>query len=407
MNPRDLKYEAHQLLEDLRQLNDRILSERRSYSAREEETWQKKNSRLDEIQEILKREKEKFPHAFSGVAAGGEIIRTDSEKRSFKLEQSNVKLGELREYLAHKLEIPGFEKRTGMAMDQDIKGGFAVMPTKMAGEWIKEKDDYVFVRRFARKFQCANAHEFRAPELNTEAQAATWGNQELGTGSEDDTMAISARNFHPKPLNHKIRVSKKLVRASEMDVMNFIINHLQMKCAEAEEEAFLEGGGNDRPLGIFTQHNAGVSSSRWVNTGNTSDSIKPDNLYHVIETMKAPYRTGARWVFSRTAQGQLLRLKDGEGRFMYEPSLQAGQPDRLLGYPVDISEFCPNTFDASLAVGALVNWSCYWVVDALDISVQVLRELYAETNQDMIIVRQEVDGGCVDEQGVVVVQLGS
>jgi len=169
------------------------------------------------------------------------------------METANMSEGEqeLRAYLAQSLNL---ETRDS-AMDSDVKGGFAVLPTAMANEWIKEKDKYTFVRKYARKFVCRNAHEFRAPSLGTEAQSATWGNQELGTGTADDTMRIEARNFSPKPLNHKILVSKKLVRASEMGVIDFIIDISQtsqlVQCIMGNHESlFLDflNGADIRPF---------------------------------------------------------------------------------------------------------------------------------------------------------------
>jgi HK97 family phage major capsid protein len=60
-----------------------------------------------------------------------------------------------------------------------------------------------------------------------------------------------------------------------------------------------------------------------------------------------------------------------------------------------MSEYAPNTFTTGLYVGLIGDWSQYWIVDALDLTIQRLVELYAETNQTGFIGRMETDGAPV------------
>jgi HK97 family phage major capsid protein len=103
---------------------------------------------------------------------------------------------------------------------------------------------------------------------------------------------------------------------------------------------------------------------------------------------------------------QLAKLKDGEGRYLWQESTAVGQPDRLQGFPVDISEYAPNTFTTGLYVGLLGDWKTgYMIVDALTLRFQRLVELYALTNQIGIIGRLESDGMPVLEEAFVRVKL--
>ena len=76
-----------------------------------------------------------------------------------------------------------------------------------------------------------------------------------------------------------------------------------------------------------------------------------------------------------------------------------------MDFPYDESEYCPNTFTSGSYVGALVDWSQYWICDALTFRVQVLDQLYAESNRTGFISRQETDGLMVDENAAVRVTL--
>jgi len=92
-------------------------------------------------------------------------------------------------------------------------------------------------------------------------------------------------------------------------------------------------------------------------------------------------------------------LKDGNGQYLWQPSNQVGEPDLLLGSPVMMSEYAPNTFTTGQYVGLYGDFnSGYWIADALGFRIQVLRELYAETNQVGLIIRAETDGMPVLEE---------
>jgi HK97 family phage major capsid protein len=101
----------------------------------------------------------------------------------------------------------------------------------------------------------------------------------------------------------------------------------------------------------------------------------------------------------------IRKLKDGEGNYLWQPGLASDRPATILSIPYDESEYCPNTFSTGKYVGALCCWNYYWIVDALTLRIQVLRELYAETNQTGYIARAETDGMPVHENGFVRVTL--
>jgi HK97 family phage major capsid protein len=110
-------------------------------------------------------------------------------------------------------------------------------------------------------------------------------------------------------------------------------------------------------------------------------------------SLKPGYLTSPRisWSFGRTAAKQLRLLKDGEGRYLFEPSIQAGMPGTLLCIPMQISEYCPSTFTSSSYVGILGDWKYYAVCYALEAKFEVLRELFALSNQVAVTCRTEVD----------------
>jgi len=101
----------------------------------------------------------------------------------------------------------------------------------------------------------------------------------------------------------------------------------------------------------------------------------------------------------------ITKLKDGEGQYIWRESVRVGEPDRLLGQPVMMSEYAPNTFTTGLYVGLLGDFSFYWIADSLSMQIQRLVELYAGNNQIGFIGRQETDGMPVLEEAFARVTL--
>jgi len=291
-----------------------------------------------------------------------------------------------------------------LAADSDTTGGYLIAPQLFIANLIKAVDDAVIVRAIATKFTVDKAESLGAPTLEADPADSDW-TAEIKTGSEDSSMAIGKRELYPHPLAKQIKLSKKLVRISAIDVETLIRDRLAYKFAISEEKTFLTGHGSNQPLGVFTASSQGISTSRDVSTGNTSTSIQTDGLIEAKYKLKGQYWGKARWIFHRDALKQIAKLKDGDGQYIWQQGIQLGQPDRLLGLPHLMSEYAPNTFETTLYVGILGDFSFYWIADALDMTVQTLVELYATTNQNGYIGRLETDGMPVLEEAFARVKL--
>ena len=168
----------------------------------------------------------------------------------------------------------------------------------------------------------------------------------------------------------------------------------------------MTGDGSQKPLGVFVASADGISTARDVSTGNTATSIMGDGLIEAKYSLKEAYWPRARWIFHRDAVKQIRKLKDGNGQYIWQAGISGGVPDRILELPYTTSEFAPNTFTTGQYVGILGDFQKYWIVDALDMVMQRLTELYAETNQTGFIARYEGDGAPVLEEAFARVKLG-
>jgi HK97 family phage major capsid protein len=401
---KDMRQKRLKLVEDSRALLDKAEKENRKMTAEETQHYDRMFTDIkeagDDIQRYEQQAELERQMAASQGQQGGRPDPADASAAAQRAELEKKKEQEIRsayrKFLLNGLpalnerEHTLFEERALQA-GSDPAGGYLVAPVQWVNELIKAVDDMLFIRSLATRFPVLNAASLGVPTLDNDPADSDW-TSELGTGSADSTMSFGKRELKPHPLAKSIKVSNKLLRSAAMNVEAIVQARLAYKFAVSQEKGFMTGNGVDKPLGIFTASADGVPTSRDVSAGNTTTLIKMDGLIAAKYSLKAQYQAVARWLFHRDAMKQISQLTDGQGQYLWQPSLQAGQPDRLLGLPIMMSEYVPNTFTTALYVGMLADFSWYWIADALDMQVQRLVELYAETNQTGYIGRLETDG---------------
>ena len=142
----------------------------------------------------------------------------------------------------------------------------------------------------------------------------------------------------------------------------------------------MTGNGSGKPLGIFTASASGIPTARDVSEDNTTTDVTLDGLINAKYSLKGQYHARAQWVMHRDLVKKIAKLKDGEGQYIWQPSVQVGQPDILLGCPVHMSEYAPNTFTTGQYVAVLGDFRYYWICDADSLYIQVLDQLFAQNN---------------------------
>jgi HK97 family phage major capsid protein len=294
----------------------------------------------------------------------------------------------------------GPTEHRALQADIDNVGGYLRAPQQMLDGLIKFVDDNTAIRPLATVIQVTGAESLGAPSLDTDPDDGNW-TSEIQTGSEDSAMRFGKRELHPHPLAKRIKVSAKLLRLASR-AEGLVRDRLGYKFAITEDKAFLTGTGVNQPLGVFTASAMGISTSRDVQTGSATD-ITADALIDAKYALKEQYMRSpkTRWLLHRDFVKRVRKLKDSQNQYLWQPGLQGGQPDRLLDVPIVMSEYVPNTFTTAKYVGAIGDFSYYWIADAMALSIQRLVELYAETNQIGFIGRMEVDGMPVLEEAFV------
>lgn len=397
MNERELLAKRANLVNQAREMVELAAKESRDFSAEDQSNYdrifadiEKIDKQVDNLRKLGSVDSADYRTSPAEKPEGGAGTSPDEEKR-IKAHNAYLRTGAITPELR------------ALQADADASGGYYTAPQQFVNGLIKAIDNAVYIRQWATKNTVTNAQSLGMPYLAADPDDSDW-TSELGTGNEDSTMSFGKRELSPKPLAKRIKVSNKLLRLSP-DVEALVIERLAYKFAVTFEKAGMTGSGANRPLGVFTASNDGISTGRDVSTGNTTTSIQTDGLIEAKYTLKAGYWANAKWVFHRDAVKQLAKLQDDEGRYLWQNSVQLGQPDMLFGVPLFVSEYAPNTFTTGQYVGIIGDFSYYHLADALDFSTQRLNELYAATNQTGFIGRLESDAMPVLEEAFVRVKL--
>lgn len=399
MNINELRQEKAKLISDARALLKKAEGEKRELNSDEESQWKKMLDDADEIQKKIDREeRQREMDQQISKAADVEPVKpvpvgqqTDEQRQAVKDKEDKETRSNVGRFFSH-------GETRALEAGGDVAGGFLVLPQVIIPEIIRAVDDVNFMRGLARVHDSTDAESIGVPSL-TKPSDAEW-TSELLTGSADTTMSFGKREMRPHPLAKRILVSTKLIRSSRIDPVALVATEFGTVFGNTEEKAFLTGALNNQPLGVFTASALGISTSRDVSTDNTTTEIKADNLIRIKYTLKSQYWGRAQWIFHRDAVSQIARLKDGEGRYLLNVDT-----NRLLGFPMNVSENAPNTFTTGLYVGILGDFNLYWIIDSLNFTIQRLDELYAATNQTGFIGRRETDGAPVLEEAFVRVKL--
>jgi HK97 family phage major capsid protein len=127
--------------------------------------------------------------------------------------------------------------------------------------------------------------------------------------------------------------------------------------------------------------------------------ISTDDVLTLIYSLKRPYRKNARFILNDSTLASLRKLKDTNGAYIWQPSYQAGEPDRLCGYSVLTSAYCPG-LEAGKSAIAFGDFSYYNIGDRGTRSMQELRELFAGNGMIGYVAKERVDGKLVLPEAV-------
>ena len=224
-----------------------------------------------------------------------------------------------------------------------------------------------------------------------EGEALTFGDAKF------DQINLDAHKLHVA-----VKVTEELLYDNAFGLENYLIRQFSRALANAEEDAFLNGDGTGKPLGIFAEEGGGEIGV----TAASATEITADEIINLVYALKRPYRKKAKFIMNDATIAALRKLKDENGQYLWQPSLQAGEPDRLFGYEVMTSAYVP-TIAAGKPVIAFGDFSYYNIGDRGVRSFAELKELFAGNGMVGFVAKERVDGKLVLAEAVQVLKMGA
>lgn len=221
--------------------------------------------------------------------------------------------------------------------------------------------------------------------------AASWieegGQLSFGDATFDQILLDSHK------LHVAIRVTEELLYDNAFGLENYIITQFGKALANAEEDAFLNGDGVGKPLGLFAASGGGQIAET------LTAAIKADDIINLVYALKRPYRKEASFIMNDKNIAAIRKLKDNNGAYIWQPSAQAGEPDRLFGYPVHTSAYAP---EDAIAFG---DYKYYNIGDRGTRSFKQLTELFAGNGMIGYVAKERVDGKLILPEAVQILRL--
>lgn len=288
-----------------------------------------------------------------------------------------------------------FEVHNALQVGTDSEGGYLV-PDEFERTLIEALEEENIFRQLATIITTSSGDR-KIPVVATKG-SASWVDEEGAIPEADD--AFGQVSIGAYKLATIIKVSEELINDSVFNLEQYIAKEFGRRIGVKEEEAFFIGDGTGKPTGIF---NATGGAGVGVTTASAS-AITIDEIMDLFYSLKSPYRKNAVFVTNDATVKSIRKLKDGNGQYLWQPSVTAGQPDTILNRPLKTSVYVPGIAAAAKTI-AFGDFSYYWVADRQGRSFQRLNELYAATGQVGFKATQRVDGKLILAEAVKVLQM--
>ena len=282
-----------------------------------------------------------------------------------------------------------YDVENALQVGTDSEGGYLV-PDEFEHTLVEALEEENFFRSIATVIRTSSGDR-KIPVAATKG-TASWIDEEGAYPESDDSFGqVSIGAYKVATM---LKVSDELLNDSVFDLEAYISKEFGRRIGAKEEEAFFTGDGKGKPTGIF---NAAGGASDGVTTA--AAGITFDDVMDLFYAVKSPYRKKAVWVLNDTTVKALRKLKDNNGNYIWQPSVQAGQPDMILNRPYHTSAYVPEVA-AGAKVMAFGDFSYYWIADRQGRSFKRLNELFAANGQVGFLASQRVDGKLILSEAV-------
>ncbi|MBL9049276.1 MAG: phage major capsid protein [Tabrizicola sp.] len=237
-----------------------------------------------------------------------------------------------------------------------------------------------------------------------------WATEAAAT-AETATPVIERVSIKLHELAAMPKASQRLLDDSAFDVEGWLAEKIATRFIRAEAAAFINGDGVDKPKGILLPTKVANASWTWGNigyvpTGAASDfaaSNPADCIINLVYALGADYRANGTFVMNSKTVGAVRKMKDADGRFLWSDGLAAGEPSRLMGYPVLVSEDMPDIAANAYAIAFGDFRAAYTIAERPDL--RILRDPFSAKPNVLFYANKRVGADIVDYAAIKLLKI--
>ena len=347
----------------------------------------KMNDTIDELTEF----KQKAEAALNRTYKGGEQgeSKEDGEyKAAFN------------DYMRKGRECPALEQKA-MSVGVQADGGFLVTPA-MSAEITKVIYESSPLRQLA-SVQVIGSDSLEIMQDIDELNAG-WVSEQ-GNRPETNTPQLGKRTIPVYELFAQPKATQKLLDDANVNIEQWLASKVAEKFARVEAASFINGNGTDKPHGILGYAAGTVWGQIERVVSGASGGFTTDGLINLFYMLKEDYVSNSSFLMNRQIVRALRLLKDTTGQYIWQASLQAGQPDALLGRPIYQAKDMPSTLvNGALAIAFGDFAQAYQIVDR--VGIQTLRDPFTEKPFVKFYSTKRVGGAVKNFEAFKLLQIG-
>lgn len=318
---------------------------------------------------------------------------------------------EAKQAFSHFVRKGQMDESKGLSTGVDADGGYA-LPGEIDAEIESLLVQISPMRQLARVVT-ATTSDFRSL-VNLRGTVSGWVG-ETAARAETDTPDLAEIAYPSGEIYAFPFATQRAVEDLSFDVEGWLQQQIVDEFAYQEGAAFISGNGTNKPQGILSYATAATADGvrafgtlQHVVTGAASafpNSNAGDVLINLAHSLRAGYRQGAAWLMNTATLSAISKFKDGQGNYLWNPSVAAGTPSTLLGYPVyedsNVPDIAANAFPVIFG-----NFQRgYTIVDRTGISV--LRDPYSVKGKIGYYARKRVSGAVVNSEAIKLLKVSA
>ena len=295
----------------------------------------------------------------------------------------------------------------GMSSDSNPDGGFSVVP--FLSPVLQERLLAISPMRQLARVETIATDTFE--EITSIGSAgAAWVAE---TEARGDTAAPPLHKISVPihEISAQPKVTQRLLDDSTYDLAGWLAGNISRSFAALEGSSFINGDGVNKPKGVlaYATSDDDDTARPWATLqtvpSGAAAAIDENSLIDMVYSLKPEYRAGAAFMMNRQTAGVVMKLKDSQGRFLWSESLAAGEPARLLGFPVLLDEELPDIGAGTTPIAFGDFMSGYVIVDR--IGLRLLRDPYTDKPNVRFYTTKRVGGAVFNSEAIKLLRVGT